>query len=79
MKEYRSIRQRLSAQKQAEGNAAKPAEIKEDAKPDPVLLNLPQDLCQEVIKGLLKYVLALCRSEGDTDFIPVVCKVSYLG
>ena len=31
-----------------------------------------------MIRGLAKYVLVLCGSESDVDFIPVVGKVSIL-
>ena len=63
-----------------------------DSPPDPVLpgsevlmkasltlARLPQELCQAVVKGLLKYVLALCASESDVDFIPVISKVGGWG
>ncbi len=68
----------MSAQREAldSSSGAPPTEVRVDVKSDSALLDLPQELCREVVKGLLKYVLALCRSESDMDFIPVVCKVS---
>ena len=66
----------MTAQREVAENTPPAVEIKEAVKPDLTPLDLPQELCGEVVRGLLKYILALCRTESDTDFVPVVCKVS---
>lgn len=42
--------------------------------PDPALSSLPQNLCQNVARGLVHYIVVL--TSGDSwDFLPVACKV----
>ncbi len=46
---------------------------------DPALASLPQELCHSVIRGLLRYILALCSSDGNASLTPVISKVTHVG
>lgn len=79
------LRQRASQQREV-ADAGSPPELPVTTpheaqlpKANSALAGLPQDLCHAVVKGLLKYVLALCGGDSDADFIPVISKVSWGG
>lgn len=45
--------------------------------PEPSLFSLSPDLCQQVAKGLVLYVMALTDG-SNWQLVPIACKVSSL-